>query len=95
MSIESKVNLINSGDYFGYIISPYTDVLGQWFYAIVFWIFIIMVYMKTQSVELPLIVAFIGAAAFMYLMPVGIGAYVAVAIACAAAAILVRLFKEI
>ena len=94
MSIKSKINLISNGDYFGYIVSPYTDILGPWFYAIVFWIFVIMVYMKTQSVELPLIISCLGAAAFIFLLPVGIGAFVAVAMACAAAAIMVRLFKE-
>lgn len=94
MPSGAKISLIQNGDYFGFVMSPYTEILGSWAYAIIFWIFIIMIYLKTQSVEIPLIVAVLGAAAFVFVLPESIGAYIAVAMACAAATLMVRLFKE-
>lgn len=88
------MDYLSNGDLFGFVMASYTDILGAWTYVIIFGIFIIMIYLKTQGFEMPFIIAFIIAGALGPVLPVSIGAYYGLLLALASAVILVRAFKS-
>ena len=85
---------LNQGSVFSWAMSPYTDILGPWAYAVIMGLLIVMVYLKTQSYEIPSILAIIGVAAFAQFMPAGIGAYLMVLFSIAGAVTLMKVFKS-
>jgi hypothetical protein len=56
ISNESHVsysNVSNTSEFFTLIIMPYVDTMGQWFYAIIVFLFVGLVFLKTQTAFIP------------------------------------------
>jgi hypothetical protein len=90
----NKTDYLVVGDLYGFVSSAYTDVAGAWAYLFLFGIFIVMIYLKSQSFTLPIIVTFVGCAAFAFVLPPMVGAYIAMVLALASAVIFIRVFKS-
>lgn len=86
--------LIPEGKIFEYVTMTYTEILGNWAYILLFGIFISMIYLKTQSFELPFLIGIIATAAFYFLVPPEIEIYLILIFALASAISFFRVFKS-
>ncbi len=53
------------------LIATYTDVMGFWFFIIIYAMVIVMIYLKTETTTTPLIVSLVITGIMLYLAPAG------------------------
>ena len=62
------MNLIVSGDLIPAVLLSFTGVMGAWFFLLVYFIFIVLAYLKTQTVIFPALIGLVfGGVGMMYL----------------------------
>lgn len=73
------------GDIVHAIFTPLTDIMGPWIYVFIYAITAIMIYLKTQTVVMPVIITLVFAGAGMVALPpeYEIASYILLAIAIA------------
>ena len=87
-------NNFTAGNYFSAITLSYTNVMGMWFYAIVMFIGMIMIYLKTQDFGTVLITGLVISAAAVTFMPSDAQFFISIMTAFGIALILYKVFHK-
>ncbi|HIH73931.1 MAG TPA: hypothetical protein HA306_01120 [Methanosarcina sp.] len=87
LSENDSVNIL------GFISSPYTAILGNFFWLFIGVLVVSMVFLKAQDVALPVIIGILFAAAFGMFLPKSAGVTLLMLLGTGVGAILYKVFK--
>jgi len=88
-----KSYLFDDFDFLGFVMSPFTALLGDYFYLMFGMLPVFMVFLKSQDIVLPVIIGLLFTAAFGYYLPETAGVAVLMLLCTGIGAILFKLFK--
>lgn len=86
--------LLTNMDFYGAIMCPYTNVMGNWVYAILMLTVITIVYIRTQDIAMPAILGLIYGLAGAVISPPEFRTFYYIIIALAVTGVLYRLVKN-
>ncbi|AKB19076.1 MULTISPECIES: hypothetical protein [Methanosarcina] len=87
LSESQNVNIL------GFISSPYTAILGNFFWLFIGLLVVSMAFLKAQDVALPVIIGIIFAATFGVFLPESVGVSLLMLLGTGVGAILYKVFK--
>lgn len=92
--LNASFQNLTQGDIFGAVIGSYTNVLGMWFYALVMFILMTMMYIKTQNFGTVVLTGMIISAAAIPFMPTETLSLISIMAALGVALILYAAFHK-
>jgi len=85
--------LFDDFDILGFMVSPFTLLLGNYFYLMIGAIAVCMMYLKSQNVVLPLMAGIMFSAVFGLYLPNGVGIAILMLFGTGVGALLFNVFK--
>ena len=88
----SRLN--ESGNIYEYVTSPFTNIMGSYFYLFIAFMVMGMIYLKTQDITMPAVIGLLFAGAFAMKLPHEAGVAILILLAISIAALFYRVFKS-
>lgn len=88
----SRLN--ESGNIYEYVTSPFTNIMGSYFYLFIAFMVMGMIYLKTQDITMPAVIGLLFAGAFAMYLPHEAGVAILILLAISIAALFYRVFKS-
>lgn len=89
----SLINDTANFDMLGFMVAPYTNILGDYFWLLMGVMPVGMAFLKSQSIAIPVMMGILFAAAFGFVIPKETGVMVLMLLGTGAGVILFRVFK--
>lgn len=86
--------LNESGNIYQFVSSPFTNIMGSYFYLFLAFTSMGMIYLKTQDITMPAVVGLLFAGAFAVYLPHEAGVAILILLAISIAALFYRVFKS-
>ena len=86
--------LNESGNIFEFVTSPFTNIMGTYFYLFMAFVAMGMIYLKTQDITMPAVLGLLFAGAFAMYLPHEAGVAILILLAISIAALFYRMFKS-